>query len=116
MGIALQNMGKFYEQWGETEKQTEVVERSLKIFNRLMAEQPEDELNRFNASISHDALGEIGRENWPDPVKISFHYDQSLEMRKELVANQRSVTPRPYHRLRVLAIAYLNGAILALEL
>jgi tetratricopeptide (TPR) repeat protein len=81
-----------------------------------MAEQPEDELNKFNASISHDSLGEIGRENWPDPAKISFHYDQSLEMRKELVANRRSVTPKPYDRLRLLAIAYLNWAVLALEL
>jgi serine/threonine-protein kinase len=116
MGIALQNMGKFYEQWGETEKQTEVIESSLKIFNRLIAEQPEDELNKFNATISHDSLGEIGRENWPNPDKIRFHYDQSLEMRKELVANQRSVTPGPYPRLRLLAIAYLNWAVLALEL
>ncbi len=116
MGIALQNMGKFYEQMGETEKQTEVVERSLEIFDRLMVEQPEEDWNKFNAAISHDALGEIGRENWADPAKIIFHYDQSVAMRKALVAEKKSLKPDHFLRERVLAISYLNGSVLALEL
>jgi serine/threonine-protein kinase len=116
MGIALQRMGKFYEQMGETQKQIQVIERSLQIFNRLMVEGPEIALNKYNATISHDALGEIGRENWADPNKIIFHYNRSLEMRKDLVADVQSDKPNRFLRERVLAISYQNWAALALEL
>ncbi len=115
-GITLQQMGKIYEQMGDTQNQTQVIEKSLEIFARLMAEQPEEDLNRYNATISHDALGEIGRENWADPSKIAFHFNRSLEMRKELVANKQSPKPEMSLRQHALAIAFQNWAVLALEL
>jgi len=116
MGIALQRMGKFYEQRGETQQEIVVIERSLEIFNRLMKEQPEEDWNKFDAAISHDYLAEIGRENWPDSDKIIAHHDQALEMRKSLLANVQTAEPDLFLRHRHLAISYINWARLALEL
>jgi tetratricopeptide (TPR) repeat protein len=116
MGISLQRIGSYYGQMGQTELQTQVIERSLKIFTRLMEEQPQEDWNKFNAAISHEALGEIGRENWADPDKIIFHYNRALEMRKELVAELHSTRPSLFERQMVLAVSYQNWANLALEL
>lgn len=116
MGIALQRMGRFYEQMGLTDQQTQVIERSLEIFTRLMEEQPQEDWNKFNAAISHEALGEIGRENWADPNKIIFHYNRPLQLRKELVAEPRSAKPDLFLRQKVVAVSYQNWASLALEL
>jgi tetratricopeptide (TPR) repeat protein len=116
MGIALQRMGRFYDQMGETQKQVQVMERSLEIFDRLMVEHPEAEWNKENAAISHDALAEIGRENWADPDKIVLHFNRSLELRKDLVAEVRSEKPSLFRRQQGLAISYVNRAGLALDL
>jgi serine/threonine-protein kinase len=116
MGIALQRMARFYEQRGETERQIQAIERSLQIFDRLMVEQPEVDWNKFNAAISHEALGEIGRESWADPAKIIFHYDRCLEMRQDLVADGRTIEPDIFLRQQGLAFSYGNRAGLALEM
>jgi serine/threonine-protein kinase len=116
MGVALQRMGKFYEQMGQTQQEIVVIERSLEIFNRLMKDQPDDDLNKFDAAISHDYLAEIGRENWGDPSKIIAHQDQALEMRLALVANRQTAEPDPFLRRRDLAVTYIYRAGLFMEL
>jgi serine/threonine protein kinase len=71
--VALQGMGDFYSQMGMTKQETEVLKRSLQIFDRLMKEDPAEDWNTFDAAISYDSLGEIGRETEPDPSR-TFHY------------------------------------------
>jgi serine/threonine-protein kinase len=115
MGVALQRMGGFYEQMGMTDKQVEVYRRSLDIFNRLMAEHPEEDWNKFDAAISYDSLGEVGREIEKDPGKLFDYYTRALELRKGLVATPHSGGPGPFPRRRSLAVSHVKLGMLALE-
>jgi tetratricopeptide (TPR) repeat protein len=115
MGVALQRMGTFYEQMGMTERQVEVYQRSLDIFNRLMVENPDEDWNKFDAAISYDSLGEIGREIEKDPAKLFDYYGRSLELRKQLVAAVHSENPALSKRQRSLAVSYVKLGMLSLE-
>ena len=115
MGLALQDMGRFYEQMGRTKEQTEVFERSLEIFNRLIQEYPEEDWNKFNAAISYDYLGEIGREIEPDPAKLFEIYNRALRIRKQLATEIHNPEVTLFKRLRALAVSYVKPAALAIE-
>jgi tetratricopeptide (TPR) repeat protein len=115
MGLALQDMGRFYEQMGRTKEQTEVFERSLEIFNRLIQEYPEEDWNKFNAAISYDYLGEIGREIEPDPAKLFEIYNRALQIRKQLSTEIYNPEVTLFKRLRALAVSYVKPAALAIE-
>src|SRR5262249_1093038 len=115
MGVALQRMGSFYEQMGMTDKQIEVYQRSLDIFNRLMREEPLEDWNKFDAAISYDSLGEIGREIEPDPAKIFCYYTQALELRKTLVAAGHRANPTTFQRRRALAVSSVKLGSMAME-
>jgi serine/threonine-protein kinase len=115
MGVALQRMGTFYEQMGMTQRQVEVYERSLDIFKRLMWEHPDEDWNKFDAAISYDSLGEVGREIEKDPAKLFDYYNQSLKLRQQLVAVAHSPKPEPFLRRRSLATSYIKLGMLSLE-
>jgi serine/threonine-protein kinase len=115
MGVALQRMGTFYEQMGMTDKQVEVYRRSVDIFDRLVKEHPEEDWNRFDAAISYDSLGEVGREIEKDPAKLFDYYSRSLALRKDLVTAVHSADPKPFPRRRSLAVSYVKLGMLAME-
>jgi serine/threonine-protein kinase len=115
MGLTLQGMGRFYEERGQTKDQIKVIERSLEIFNRLIKEYPEEDWNKFNAAISYDDLGEIGREIEPDPAKLFDIYNKSLEIRQQLATDIHNPEVTLFKRLRALAVSYVKPAALALE-
>src|SRR5262249_22351245 len=115
MGVALQRMGSFYGQMGMTDQQVLVIRRSLEIFDRLMAEELKEDWNRFDAAISYDSLGEIGREAEPEPAKLFDLYGQSLKLREELVSPVHTPTPTPFQRQRALAVSYIKLAALNLD-
>jgi tetratricopeptide (TPR) repeat protein len=115
MGVALQRMGTFYEQLGQTERQVEVYRRSLDIFNRLMREQPDEDWNKFDAAISYDSLGEVGREIEKEPAHLFDFYGRSLDLRKQLVAAVHSPNPGLFQRRRALAVSYVKLGMLSLE-
>jgi serine/threonine-protein kinase len=115
MGVALQRMGSFYEQMGMTDKQIQVYERSLDIFNRLMREDPLEDWTKFDAAISYDSLGEIGREIEPDPAKLFGYYTHSLQLRKQLVAVTHRPSPTAFQRRRALAVSSVKLGNLAME-
>jgi serine/threonine-protein kinase len=115
MAVALQRMATFYEQMGMTDQEARVLERSLEIFNRLVQEQPDEDWNKFDATISYDSLGEIGRETEADPAKLFDIYRHSLKLRDDLVANVHAPKPTPYQRKRALAVSRIKLAALYLE-
>jgi serine/threonine-protein kinase len=115
MGVALQRMASFYEQMGRTDEQVRVIERSLEIFNRLIKEQPEQDWNKFNAAVSYDNLGEIGRETEADPARLFDLYGRSLALREDVVANVHSPEPPPYQRTLALAVSSIKLAALYLD-
>jgi serine/threonine-protein kinase len=116
MGVALQRMASFYEQMGRTDDQVRVIERSLEIFNRLIKEQPAEDWNKFNAAISCDSLGEIGRETEADPARLVDLYSRSLALREDVAANVHSPEPTPYRRTLALAVSSIKLAALYLDM
>jgi serine/threonine protein kinase len=116
MGVALQRMGEFYGQMGMTEQETQVLERSLQIFDRLMKEDPTQDWTAFDAAISYDTLGEIGRETEPDPSKTYHYYEDSLRIRQQLVEKIHQDEPSLFRRNRALTVSYVKLGELALEL
>jgi serine/threonine protein kinase len=115
-GVALQRMAAFYEQMGMSNQETEVLQRSLQIFNRLMKEDPNQDWNIFDASISYDSLGEIGRETEPDPAKIYQYYEFSRGLRLQLAKTIHQEPPTLFQRLRSLMVSEIKLSALALEL
>jgi serine/threonine protein kinase len=116
MGVELQRMGRFYDQMGETQKEIVVIERSLKIFDRLIAEHPEEDWNKFNLAFCYELLGEIGREIEPDPAKQFEIYNKALEFRKKLASEVHNPELSMFRRLQTLAISYGNLAAFSLEM
>jgi len=115
-GVALQRMAAFYEQMGMTKQETEVLDRSLQIFNRLMREDPSQDWNAFDAAISYDTLGEMGRETEPDPGKIYRYYELARQLRQPLTENIHQEPPSRAQRIRSLAVSYVKLSMLAVEL
>ncbi|HZU35659.1 MAG TPA: protein kinase [Gemmataceae bacterium] len=114
MGVALQRMGTFYNQMGMTPQEIEVYKRSLVIFDRLMREHPDEDWNAFDAAISYDNLGEIGREIEPNPAKLFEPYLKGLALRRALVDHPNQAEPTLSNRLRALATSYIKLAMLSL--
>lgn len=115
-GVALQRMAEFYDQMGMTSQETEVQRRSLQIFNRLMKEEPTQDWNPFDAAISYDGLGKIGRETEPEPSKIYGYYEQSRQLAEQLVKTVHQAQPTQIQRYRKVATSYIKLSALALEL
>jgi tetratricopeptide (TPR) repeat protein len=109
-------MASFYEQMGMTKQQTEVLERSLQIFERLMREDPNQDWNAFDATISYDTLGEVGRETEPDPSKIYRNYELARQLRQRLTETVHQEQPSRAGRVRSLAVSDIKLSALALEL
>jgi serine/threonine-protein kinase len=115
MGVALQRMGNFYEQMGNTEKGIEAYRRSLEIFSRLMQIQPEEDWNPFNLAVSYDHLGETGREVEPDPQKLFDLYGRAQELRRRLVEDIQRPEPTRFQRKYAMAVSSIKLAALAME-
>jgi predicted Ser/Thr protein kinase len=115
MGLALQRMALFYEQVGATEKEAEILNRSLQIFERIMKQEPDNDWAAFDAGISYDSLGEIGRETEPDPSKTFGYYQKAVEIRKRLAGEAHQNEPSKFKRLKSLAVSNIKLAALALE-
>jgi len=115
-GVALQRMASFYEQRGMTKQQTEVLERILQIFERLMKEDPNQDWNTFDAAISFDTLGEVGRETEPDPSKIYRNYELARQLRQRLAETLHQEQPSRAQRVRSLAVSCIKLSTLSLEL
>jgi predicted Ser/Thr protein kinase len=115
MGLALQRMALFYEQMGATEKEAEILNRSLQIFERIMKQEPDNDWAAFDAGISYDSLGEIGRETEPDPSKTFGYYQKAVEIRERLAREVHQNEPSKFKRIRALAVSNIKLAALALE-
>jgi tetratricopeptide (TPR) repeat protein len=114
MGVALQRMGTFYNQMGQTEREVEVYRRSLAIFERLMRQDPKDDWSRLDAAISYSSLGEIARENEPEPAKAFEPYEKSLALHKDLVLQRNQPEPTAFNRRLGLVACNIKLAMLAL--
>jgi len=115
-GVALQRMADFFDQMGMTKPETEALERSLQIFDRLMKEDPNQDWNSFDAAISYGLLGEVGRETEPDPSKIYRYYELSRELYQRLTETVHQEPPTRLQRVRGLLTSYIKLSALALEL
>jgi serine/threonine protein kinase len=115
VGVTLQRLGGLYNISGQTAKEVEAFQRSLAIFKRLMAEEPEEDWLPWDIAVSYDHLGEIARETDPDPAKAMDYYKQSQSLRKEL-ADHRTSSLGLFARRQSLVVSSIKVASLALEL
>jgi serine/threonine protein kinase len=113
IGVALQRLGGLYDNYTNS---VAAYERSLAIFEKLRSAQPDEDWLAFDAAISHDELGEIGRETEPDPTKVLAHYQQSQSLRKTLLQHPHNPQPSAAQRKRGLAVSSIKVASFALEL
>jgi len=115
MGVALQRMSTFYEQMGATDKEVEALDRSLQILERIINEEPDNDWAVFDAAISYDSLGEIGRETEADPSKTFHYYREAANLRERLTEQSHQDDPSKFKRVRALAVSNIKLAVLSLE-
>src|SRR5262249_46559433 len=82
MGVTLQRMATLYEISGDTAKVVDAYQRSLRIFNRLMTRDPDEDWLPYDAAISYDALGEAARETAPDPTQVMDYFQRAQSLKK----------------------------------
>jgi serine/threonine-protein kinase len=116
MGVTLQRVGNLYEISGDTPKGVEAYQRSLGIFKKLIPLQPDEDWLPFDAAISYDHLGEVGREIEPDPAKLLELYGQAQSLRKTLVEHPKKPMPSSFQRKYAMAVSSIKLAALAMEL
>jgi serine/threonine-protein kinase len=116
MGVALQRMGDVYEQLGQTEETMRLYEQSLKIFDRLAAQEPDNDWLPWNSAISFDRLGSLSAQLRGDAAAARDYYERSLRLREGLAANVRTPEIPPGQRRLALTVSYIKLANLTLEL
>jgi serine/threonine-protein kinase len=116
MGVALQRMGDTYEQLGRTEETIRLYEQSLKVFDRLAAQEPDNDWLPWNSAISFDKLGSLSHEFRGDAAAGRDYYDRSLRLREALAVTVRTPAISPGQRHLALIVSYIKLANLALQL
>jgi serine/threonine-protein kinase len=116
MGVALQRMGDVYEQLGRTEETIRLYQQSLKIFERLQAQEPENDWLPWNSAISLDKLGSLSHEFRGDAAAGRDYFERSLRLRQGLAARVRTPAIPPGQRHVALIVSYIKLANLALQL
>jgi tetratricopeptide (TPR) repeat protein len=116
IGVTLQRLGVLCNMSGQTAKEVEAFQRSLAIFKRLMAQEPQEDWLPFDLAISYDHLGEVARETEPDPARAMDYYKQAQSIRKGLVDRVQTPTPGLFQRRHSLVVSSIKVAALALEL
>jgi serine/threonine-protein kinase len=116
MGVAFQRIGTFYEQMGQTDNAIQFYKDALRIFERLIIEQPEEERNKFNAAVCYDNLGEMGKEVEPEPAVLFEYYEKALKLREPLVAayHNEGISLAERHRLIGVSNVKLGSLCLVL--
>jgi serine/threonine protein kinase/tetratricopeptide (TPR) repeat protein len=116
MGVALQRMGDFYAQMGMTGEQIEVENQALTIFHRLMKEQPNEQWIPWNIAVSLDSLGDIAKQQDPDPAAALDYFQQSLKIREELARDIHQPKPPAFRRKMALGVSATKISEYYLEL
>jgi serine/threonine-protein kinase len=93
MGVAQQRMGDLYEQMGKTEQAMAVHKDSLKTFDRLAQEEPENDWLPWNQAVSYDKLGSLSHEFQGDAAAALDYYLKSLALRQRIVDQPHPVKP-----------------------
>jgi serine/threonine-protein kinase len=110
MGVALQRMGDICEQAGETEQAVQLFQQSLRIFDKLEANEPPNDWIPWNQAVSFDKLGSLSREFQGDAAAALDYYRKSLRLRQALLT--KIVTPEipPFRRKIGLIVSYVKLA------
>ena len=105
MGVALQRMGDFYAQMGMQNEEIQVENQALTIFRRLMKEQPSEQWIPWNIAVSLDKLGDLAKQQDPDPTVALDYLQQSLKIREELARDIHQPAPPPFRRKMALGVS-----------
>jgi serine/threonine protein kinase/tetratricopeptide (TPR) repeat protein len=105
MGVALQRMGDFYAQMGMQNEEIQVENQALTIFRRLMKEQPSEQWIPWNIAVSLDKLGDIAKQQDPEPAAALDYFQQSLKIREQLAQDIHQPAPPPFRRKMALGVS-----------
>jgi serine/threonine-protein kinase len=114
-GVYSQKKGDIFVGQGQNKEATQAYKAALLEFEKLMKSTPEEEWNFFNAAVCYDGLGEIARENEPDPDLGPQYYRQSLELRRQLLDSFKNPEISVIQRQQGMAISHIKMAAMALE-
>jgi len=116
MGVALQRMADVYLDMGKTEDAFAKYEASLKIFDRLRAEEATNDWIKWNRAVSYDKLGDMSQEFHGDARAAHEYYRNSLALREALLAKVLTPTIEPMKRRKAVSVSYIKLANLSKEL
>jgi serine/threonine-protein kinase len=106
MGVALQRMGDQLYVLGKTEEALEKYNLSLTIFQKLLADEPDNDWLPWNRAISFDRLGTFAHELKGDVETSRKHFEESMRLREGLLANPQKGGPDPLNRRVGLLVSY----------
>ncbi len=114
MGVALQRMGDVYAQLGQNQETARLYEQSVKIFDRLAVQEPDNDWLPWNCAVSFDKLGSLSES---DTAAARSYFERSLHLREALVAKINPTTPPipPARRHLALVVSYIKLANLMLQ-
>jgi serine/threonine-protein kinase len=113
-GVAVQRIGTFYEEMGQSKEAIQSYQQALKIFERLIAQHSDEDRNRLNAAVCYDNLGEMGREVEPDPAVLFDYYRKALELREALVKEAQAQGAVPAESWQLLSVSSVKLGTLCL--
>jgi tetratricopeptide (TPR) repeat protein len=116
MGVTLQRMANLYEMSGDTAKVVDSYQRSLRIFDRLMTRDPDEDWLPYDAAISYDALGESARETAADPTQVMDYFQRAQSLKKRLTDQVKTPSLSTFDRKYGLITSSVKVAAMALEL
>jgi tetratricopeptide (TPR) repeat protein len=109
-------MGDIYEKMGQTEEAFNQYLSSLKIFERLLVEEPNNDWIPWNCAVSFDHLGSMSHEFRGDAVAALDYYQKSLAHRQALAARPPTKELPASQRNLAVSVCYMRLAELTKDL
>jgi tetratricopeptide (TPR) repeat protein len=113
MGVALQRMGDVYEQMGQTEEAIRQHRLSLAIFERLEANEPQNDWLPWNRAVSYDKLGTMTHDFHGDATAALDLFKRSLALRQGLAEHVNTPQIPPIQRVAALSVSFIKLASLS---
>jgi serine/threonine-protein kinase len=115
LGGAYQRMGDVAQEMGQTAEAGRQYDRALSIFEQLAAQDPRDEVSKWNLAVMYEKEGTVNHRLHGDITKTRDWYRKATQLREALAARPRR-EPKLTQPLvdNALAGSYAGEANLAL--
>jgi tetratricopeptide (TPR) repeat protein len=115
-GVAYQRIGDVYYQLGQTEKTTQLYNRSAEIFEKLAKAEPENDWIPWNLGVTYDKMASMVGELAGDSEASLRFFRRSLELRQGLVKTVHTPEIKPALRRVGVVVSFDKLASLAMDM